>query len=132
MERLPRLASHLLEQRQFLPLHPVPVDEKVAFRTNKYYTGDSFSLFFIRMARALQAPLAVDYIANFESAGLNARPDILLVPSDLAPFAKEAIGGVLCINSGRLTRKQVWIFQLCTIVVDTYFIHEFHFNASNY
>jgi hypothetical protein len=80
LERLPRLASHLLQQRQFLPLLPVPADEK--------------------------APLAVDPIANLGSGLMTARPDILLLPSDLAPFAKEADGGVLAVNMGRLTRKQ--------------------------
>lgn len=82
LERLPRLASHLLQQGQFLPLLPVRPDEK--------------------------APFAVDPIANFKagSCGLTARPDILLLPSDLAPFAKETIGSVLCVNTGRLTRKQ--------------------------
>ncbi|KAL1525284.1 hypothetical protein AB1Y20_020147 [Prymnesium parvum] len=80
MERLPRLASHLLQQRQFLPLQPVPTDEKTM--------------------------LAVDPVANFRSATLDDLPDILLLPSDLAPFAKETLGGVLCVNSGRLTRKQ--------------------------
>ena len=70
----------MLQQRQFLPLLPVPADEK--------------------------APLAVDPIANFRSGGIAVRPDVLLLPSDLAPFAKAADGGVLAVNCGRLTRKQ--------------------------
>jgi len=79
LERLPRLASHILQQRQFLPLLPVPADEK---------------------------NVAVDVVANFEEASLEAWPQILLLPSDLSPFAKESVGGVLCVNPGRLTRKQ--------------------------
>jgi len=81
LERLPRLASHVLQQRQFLPLHPVPMDSK--------------------------APIAIDPILNVKMGGIDKLPDILLLPSDLAPFAKESLGGVLCINPGRLVRMQV-------------------------
>ena len=48
----------------------------------------------------------VDMVANLEAGLLPRLPDVLLVPSDLAPFAKVAEAGVLCVNPGRLTRKQ--------------------------
>ena len=78
-DRMTRLASHLLQQRQFVPLFPAPYDER--------------------------APVPVDVVANLRAGGLQMLPDVLLTPSDLAPFAKLGFGGVLCLNPGRLTRK---------------------------
>ena len=78
-DRLARLASHLVQQRHLLPLFPAPSDER--------------------------NPLPVDVVANVKAGGLAALPDVLLTPSDLAPFAKLGHGGVLAVNPGRLTRK---------------------------
>lgn len=75
-ERLSRLASHLLRQRRFLPLFPASAD----------------------------ASVAVDVTANLQAGTISARPHVLLVPSDLGPFAKPADGGVLAVNSGRAAR----------------------------
>ena len=45
--------------------------------------------------------------ANLQAGALAAGlPDVLVCPSDLAPFAKIGHAGVLCLNPGRLTRKQ--------------------------
>jgi len=79
--RLSRLASHVLRQRLFLPLCPPPTD-------------------------ATGASLPVDLVASFERGAIASRPDVMLMPSDLAPFAKTVDGGVLALNAGRLTRKQ--------------------------
>lgn len=79
-DRMARLASHVLQQRMLLPLFPAPSDER--------------------------APLAVDVTANLKGGHLPALPDVLLVPSELAPFAKPCHAGVLAVNPGRLTRKQ--------------------------
>ena len=79
-DRMARLASHLLQQRSLLPIFPAPTSET--------------------------SPLAVDVVANLKAGHLPGLPDVLLTPSDLAPFAKIGFGGVLCVNSGRLTRKQ--------------------------
>jgi len=79
-DRMSRLATHLLKQRHFVPLLPAPHDER--------------------------NPLPVDVVASLQDTTLARRPDIVLVPSDLAPFAKIVEGGVLCLNSGKLTRKQ--------------------------
>lgn len=78
-DRMARLASHVLGQRQLLPLFPAPTDER--------------------------APLAVDVCANLKAGALPSLPDILLAPSELAPFAKLCHAGVLAVNPGRLTRK---------------------------
>lgn len=80
-DRMMRLASHLLQQRHMLPLFPAPSDER--------------------------NPLPVDVCANLKAGALAAGlPDVLVCPSDLAPFAKIGHAGVLCLNPGRLTRKQ--------------------------
>ena len=59
-ERLGRLASHIVRQRQFLPLFPASADGSVP----------------------------VDVSACLQRGALGARPHVLLVPSDLGPFAK--------------------------------------------
>jgi DNA polymerase alpha subunit B len=77
-DRMLRLAAHLLKQRLFMPLLPPPPD------------------------------LPVDVTANLRSGGIDAMPDILLLPSQLAPFAKlmpADDGGALCLNPGKLTRN---------------------------
>ena len=61
-ERLGRLASHIVRQRQFLPLFPASADGSVP----------------------------VDVSACLQRGALGARPHVLLVPSDLGPFAKAA------------------------------------------
>jgi len=79
-DRLSRLASHVLKQRLYLPLFPAPSDER--------------------------NPMPVDVVSNLQFGRLQSLPHILLLPSELAPFAKVVEGGVLCVNPGRLTRKQ--------------------------
>jgi len=79
-DRLSRLAAHVLKQRLYMPLCPP--------------------------AEVSGAPLPVDAVANFERGTVGPRPDVLLLPSDLAPFAKVVEGGVVALNAGRLTRKQ--------------------------
>ena len=61
-ERLGRLASHIVRQRQFLPLFPASADGSIP----------------------------VDVTASLQRGALGARPHVLLVPSDLGPFAKAA------------------------------------------
>lgn len=77
-DRMLRLAAHVLKQRLFLPLLPPPAD------------------------------VPVDVSSNLHSGGIGAMPDILLLPSQLAPFAKlmpQDDGGALCLNPGKLTRN---------------------------
>eukprot|EP00316_Scyphosphaera_apsteinii_P019893 CAMPEP_0119318004 /NCGR_PEP_ID=MMETSP1333-20130426/45245_1 /TAXON_ID=418940 /ORGANISM="Scyphosphaera apsteinii, Strain RCC1455" /LENGTH=680 /DNA_ID=CAMNT_0007324095 /DNA_START=25 /DNA_END=2067 /DNA_ORIENTATION=- len=79
-DRMSRLASHVIKQRLFLPLYPAPTDER--------------------------ALLPVDVTSNLQDSSLHLRPHVLVMPSELAPFAKVVEGDVVCVNSGRLTRKQ--------------------------
>ena len=79
-DRMVRLASHMLQQRHMLPIVPIP-------------------------AAPGGQPLPVDMVANVKAGGLPTLPEVLITPSDLAPFAKIGFGGVLCVNPGRLTRK---------------------------
>ncbi len=89
-ERLPALAAHLAAQRCYFPLFPPPADVPLDCS---------------RAGAALAMP---------------ASPDLLVLPSDLAPFAKlcpvhelggsggeaaaAAGGSTVCINPGRLTK----------------------------
>lgn len=79
-DRMARLASHVLQQRLFMPLLPPPIDRE-------------------------RGPMPVDQVGNLRHGALY-KTDILLMPSELAPFAKLVDGDTLCVNSGRLTRKQ--------------------------
>lgn len=77
-DRIMRLASHVLKQRLFMPLLPPPAD------------------------------VPVDITANMRAGGIDSLPDILILPSQLTPFAKvlpSVDGGALCINPGKLTRN---------------------------
>ena len=80
-ERLSRLSSHVLTQRTFLPIFPAPPS-------------------------AGQPPPAVDVVASLSTATLAAAPDVLILPSDLSPFAKPADAGVVAVNPGRLARMK--------------------------
>lgn len=73
--RLARLAAHLLQQQSFYPLFPPPPD------------GQGGQLDF-RHAEHWRLPVT---------------PDVLLLPSKLAPFAKDVMGS-LCLNPGALTK----------------------------
>ena len=70
---LARLPRHIIQQRHFFPIFP-PVN-----RTNLPKTGTEESV-------ATGMPLDVSYLKLGE--WLNVRPDILVVPSALSPFAK--------------------------------------------
>ena len=71
----------MLTQRTFLPIFPAPPS-------------------------AGQPPPAVDVVASLSTATLAAAPDVLILPSDLSPFAKPADAGVVAVNPGRLARMK--------------------------
>ncbi|KAG6525019.1 hypothetical protein ZIOFF_014971 [Zingiber officinale] len=81
-DRMARLATHILRQQSFYPLHPP----------------------------ALGVP--VDFSLAVEALEIPRNPDVLILPSDLAPFTKNKFshkgsdGEVecLCINPGRLAK----------------------------
>ena len=74
-DRLRRLAGHLLQQRSFYPLYP-PNDE---------------------------INLDMEQLENI--AGFDAKPDVMILPSDLLHFFKD-IDGTLAMNPQRLTRGE--------------------------
>ena len=73
---LSRLPRHLIQQRHFSPLYP-PVDRK-----NLLKTGTEEGV-------ATGMPLDVSYLKLGE--WLNVRPDMLITPSALSPFAKVTL-----------------------------------------
>lgn len=72
-DRLSRLAAHLIDQKSFYPLFPPAVGANV------------------------------DYEHVEQSGAFAVTPDVLLLPSDLTPFAKE-VRKVLCVNPGKLAK----------------------------
>ena len=78
LPRVARLASHLLTQRSFYPLFPPPA------------------------LAAAQAEAPVD-LRQHAKWRLPVKPDVLIAPSKLQPFARD-VGGCLVLNPGHLAR----------------------------
>lgn len=89
-DMLARLAKYMIEQRHFFPLFP-PVDRQSLPRTG---TEEGITA---------GAMLDTSYIKLGEM--LNVRPDILIVPSALPPFAK-VVESVLIINPGYVSKRR--------------------------
>ncbi|KAF5133235.1 DNA polymerase alpha subunit B [Metarhizium anisopliae] len=85
-----RLVRYLVEQRHYFPLFPA------AERTRLPKTGTEDGL-------ATGAVLDVGYLKLGEM--VNVRPDVMLVPSSLPPFAK-VVESVLAINPGPLSKRK--------------------------
>ncbi|MCJ1247379.1 DNA-directed DNA polymerase alpha subunit pol12 [Trapelia coarctata] len=86
---LARLPRHVIQQRHFYPVYP-PVN-----RTNLPKPGTEEGI-------ATGMPLDVSYLKLGE--WLNVRPDVLIMPSALTPFAK-VIESVLVLNPGSVSKK---------------------------
>lgn len=95
---LARLPRHLIEQRHFFPLFPPASRDKLVKPSAIEAAGDSFE-----RPQATGAMLDLSYLAL--GAWQMVRPDILVTPSVLAPFAKVA-ESVLVINPGTLSKKK--------------------------
>ncbi|KAK3997524.1 DNA polymerase [Cladorrhinum sp. PSN332] len=89
-ELLSRACRYLVEQRHFFPLFP-PTDRQ---RLPKTGAGDGVPP---------GAMLDLSYLKLGEM--VNVRPDVLIVPSSLPPFAK-VIESVLVINPGYLSKRK--------------------------
>ncbi|CAM1508239.1 Fc.00g050870.m01.CDS01 [Cosmosporella sp. VM-42] len=87
---LSRLCRYLVEQRHYFPLYP-PTD-----RAKLQKTGTEQGV-------ATGAVLDVSYLKLGEM--VNVRPDVMMVPSLLPPFAK-VVESVLVINSGYLSKRR--------------------------
>ncbi|KAL9471361.1 hypothetical protein ACSS6W_009302 [Trichoderma asperelloides] len=85
-----RLCRYLVEQRHFFPVFP-PTDRS---RLPKTGTEDGL---------ATGAMLDVSYLKLGEM--VNVRPDVMLMPSSLPPFAK-VVESVLAINPGSLSKRR--------------------------
>ncbi|OPB37425.1 DNA polymerase alpha-primase complex, polymerase-associated subunit B [Trichoderma guizhouense] len=89
-ELMRRLCRHLVEQRHYFPVFP-PTDRS---RLPKTGTEDGL---------ATGAMLDVSYLKLGEMVSV--RPDVLLIPSSLPPFAK-VVESVLAINPGPLSKRR--------------------------
>ncbi|KAH6680493.1 DNA polymerase alpha subunit B N-terminal-domain-containing protein [Halenospora varia] len=87
---LARISKYLIEQRNFFPLFP-PVDREALPRAG---TEDG---------RPMGAVLDTSFLKLGEM--VNVRPDVLVVPSALPPFAK-VVESVLVINPGYLSKRR--------------------------
>ncbi|KAI8298265.1 DNA polymerase alpha primase associated subunit [Colletotrichum sp. SAR11_240] len=87
---LSRLSRHLLEQRHFFPLFP-PTDRQKLPKTGT------------EEGMPPGAMLDISYLKLGEM--VNVRPDVLIVPSFLPPFAK-VVESVLVINPGYLSKRR--------------------------
>ncbi|RDW63102.1 DNA-directed DNA polymerase alpha subunit POL12 [Aspergillus mulundensis] len=87
---LPRLVKYLIEQRHFMPIFPP------SSRSSLPKPG-------IEGALATGAAMDVSYSKLGE--WWNVRPDILIVPSILPPFAK-VVDSILTINPGTLSKRR--------------------------
>lgn len=81
--RMSRLAQHLVQQRSYYPLFPPPAPSSAA-------------------AGATTAP-NLD-LAHAEGWSMPVQPDVLLVPSKLAAFARPVLDRTVAINPGAISR----------------------------
>jgi len=87
---LSRLPRHVIQQRHFFPLFP-PVSRE---HLPKAATEEGL---------ATGMPLDISYLKLGE--WLNVRPDVLILPSALTPFAK-VVESVLVVNTGSISKKK--------------------------
>ncbi|KAM0722400.1 hypothetical protein Q7P37_001841 [Cladosporium fusiforme] len=97
---LARLSAHLIDQRHYFPVFPAQGRENVAKlapipgevpapgQEERHPIGASLDISYLKLAE-----------------WLNVRPDVLIVPSTLTPFAK-VVESVLCINPGTLSKRR--------------------------
>ncbi|KAL2263681.1 hypothetical protein VTK26DRAFT_5624 [Humicola hyalothermophila] len=93
-DSLARASRYLIEQRHFFPLFP-PVDRRKLPRTGTGAVGGE--------GVPPGATLDVSYLKLGEM--VNVRPDVLVLPSALPPFAK-VVESVLVINPGYLSKRR--------------------------
>ncbi|EME47547.1 hypothetical protein DOTSEDRAFT_59988 [Dothistroma septosporum NZE10] len=97
---LGRLSNHILEQSHFFPVFPPAAREDLPRPTAIPYEipppgGEE------RVAMGANIDLTYYKLGEFWQV----RPDLLILPSVLNPFAK-VVNGVMCINPGTLSKKR--------------------------
>ncbi|KAF2486215.1 DNA polymerase alpha subunit B N-terminal-domain-containing protein [Neohortaea acidophila] len=97
---LARLSGAVIDQRHYFPIFPAQARESLpnptAIPGETPEVGGEERL-------AVGASLDIGYLKLGE--WLNVRPDILILPSVLSPFAK-VVNSVVCINPGTLSKKR--------------------------
>lgn len=97
---LARLSKHVIEQRHFFPLFPPTARENLPKPTTSEFSAQKEAN---ESAKATGAMLDISYSALGEWQ--HVRPDVLIMPSALAPFAK-VVESVVVINPGCLSKKR--------------------------
>jgi len=97
---LARMSRHVIEQRHFFPLFPSTSRDRYPAPAPFGATdGDGKT----EQPRATGATLDISYLALAEWQ--HVRPDILITPSTLAPFAK-VVESVVVVNPGTLSKRR--------------------------
>lgn len=96
---LARLSRNLIEQRHFYPIFP-PTSTDNLPKPSAIQNGDAQD---VPVSKATGAMLDISYLALAEWHAV--RPDVLITPSALAPFAK-VVESVTVINPGQLSKKR--------------------------
>ncbi|CCK71503.1 DNA-directed DNA polymerase alpha subunit POL12 KNAG_0H00880 [Huiozyma naganishii CBS 8797] len=94
--RFDRIAEHMLQQRRFYPVFPgslrsitVPAKNENSKKIHKHISG---------------VDLEVSYLGLTEFVG-NFAPDVIMVPSDMSPFAR-VVKNVVFINPGKFVKAR--------------------------
>ncbi|KAK3899846.1 hypothetical protein C8A05DRAFT_36525 [Staphylotrichum tortipilum] len=97
-DALSRVSRYLIEQRHYFPLFP-PVERRRLPKTGTAAVGGA-------EGEAGVPPGAMLDVSYLELGGMvNVKPDVLVVPSALPPFAKS-VQSVLVINPGFLSKRK--------------------------
>lgn len=104
---LARLSRHIIEQRHYFPLFPPTARENLPRPSATDFSGnrnqDESDNTQEAQHKATGAMLDLSYTALGEWQ--HVRPDIVILPSALAPFAK-VVESVVVVNSGMLAKKR--------------------------
>lgn len=99
---LARLSKHLIEQRHFFPLYP-PTSRDNLPKPTAIDSSTAPSATLVEQPKALGAMLDISYLALAEWNKI--RPDVLVTPSALNPFAK-IVESMVVVNPGSLSKKR--------------------------
>lgn len=98
-ESLGRMSRQLLEQRHVFPIYPPISRDSLPRPTLVEGAGEAAS----EDNKAIGAMLDISYLGLGEIP--NVRPDVLITPSSLSPFAK-VVESVVVVNPGPLSKKR--------------------------
>jgi DNA polymerase alpha subunit B len=93
--KIPRLAQHILEQRNFFPLFPPATGDTSTNKTLPSEPSISYA------SSDASVPLELKSLLTLS---MTVAPDILILPSKLIPFSKPICGSTIAVNPGLLCK----------------------------